>query len=43
MSLTIAIEAGARKPLEWVNAARMTNAMISGRSAARPDPEIPIR
>jgi hypothetical protein len=41
MSLTIAIDAGARSPLEYVKAARITNAMISGRSAVKPEPEMP--
>ena len=41
MSLTIAIEAGARRPLEYVKAARITKAINSGRSATRPVPEMP--
>ena len=42
LSFTIAIIAGARKPLVYVYAARITNAMMIGRCSARPVPPMPI-
>jgi hypothetical protein len=40
-SFTSAISAGARSPLEYVYAARITNAIMSGRSPMKPVPVIP--
>ena len=37
----MAIDAGARSPLEYVNAASTPKAMMSGRSAAMPEPVTP--